>query len=191
VNGPQLLAELAIAIAGAASALILKRAWNDRSASRVWLILGGWMIISAALVAGSPVLGAARGVFIAASLISVAALAFVVSGVQVRPARVALDRASIALEPSDRSSRAWRGVLRFLLAGPIGGVAAMGVGVAWTVWLPSDPQTRIVSGGLLVPAVWGGLMAWTLSDDRIIRATAVLLGVALVTFSTAVMRGFG
>jgi hypothetical protein len=30
-----------------------------------------------------------------------------------------------------------------------------------------------------------------LSDDRIIRATAVLAGVAVVTFSFAAIRGFG
>jgi hypothetical protein len=103
---------------------------------------------------------------------------------------VALDKASIALEPSDRPSRTWRGVLRFLLAGPIGGVAAMGVGVMFTVYLPSDPQTRIVSSGLIIPVVWGALMAWTLSDDKIIRATAVLVGVAVITFAAAYLRGF-
>src|SRR5690606_36056376 len=152
---------------------LLKRACGQRQASRVWTILAGWVAIAAALAAGAPSLGAARAPFIAISLISLAGLAIVAAGIQVKPARAAGDRASIALEPSDRPSRAWRGALRFLLAGPIGGVAAMGVGVAWTVYLPADPQTRIVSGGLVVPVVWGALMAWTLSDDRIIRATAV------------------
>jgi hypothetical protein len=77
-----------------------------------------------------------------------------------------------------------------LLAGPIGGIAAIGVAVAWTVWLPADPQTRIVTGGLLAPVLWGAGMAWTLSDDRILRATAVLVGVTIVTFSAAAIRGF-
>jgi hypothetical protein len=190
VNGPQLLAILAIVIAGVISAALLRSAWNDRSASRVWMILGGWAVIAVALVAGSPFLGAARGLFIAASMIPVAALAFIATGMQVRQQRVALDKASIALEPSDRPSRAWRGVLRFLLAGPIGGLAAVGVGVMWTVYLPGDPQTRIVTSGLIIPVAWGALMAWTLSDDRIIRATAVLVGVAVFTFTAAYLRGF-
>ncbi len=191
MNGSQLLVALALTIAGIVSALFLKQAWNERRASRAWLIAAGWIIIAIALAAGAPVLGGARAPFIAMSLVSVAGLALVATGIQVRPARTASDKASIALEPSDRPSRAWRGALRFLLAGPIGGVAAMGVGVAWTVYLPADPQTRIVSGGLIVPVVWGALMAWTLSDDKIIRATAVLLGVAAVTFAAAAIRGFG
>lgn len=190
MSGTQLFVALGLAFAGVASAWLLRAAWKERSAARVWMILGGWAIIVAALFAGSPWLGTARGIFIAASVIPVAALAFIATGIQVRPARAALDKASIALEPSDRPSRAWRGVLRFLLAGPIGGLAAMGVGVMFTVFLPSDPQTRIVSSGLIIPVVWGALMAWTLSDDKIIRATAVLLGVAIITFTAAYLRGF-
>lgn len=191
LNGPQLLVALALTAAGVLAAFLLRRAWNDRSASRAWLIVAGWAVLAIALVAGSPALGTARGIFIASTVISVAALAFIATGIQVRPARAASDKSSIALEPSDRPSRAWRGVLRFLLAGPIGGIAAMGVGIVWSVYLPSDPQTRIVSSGLIIPVVWGALMAWTLSDDKIIRATAVLVGVAIVTFSAAAIRGFG
>lgn len=190
VSGPQLIVTLGLAVAGVIAAFLLRNAWNDRNASRVWLIAGGWAILAVALLAGSPVLGTARGIFIALAVIPVAALALIATGIQVRPARAATDKASIALEPSDRPSRAWRGVLRFLLAGPIGGLAAIGVGVMWTVFLPSDPQTRIVSSGLIIPVVWGALMAWTLSDDKIIRATAVLVGVALVTFTAAYLRGF-
>lgn len=191
LDGPQLLVTLALTAAGAVAAFLLRKAWNERSASRAWLIVGGWAILAGALIAGSPALGTARGIFIAATVFSVGALALVATGIQFRPSRVVADKSSIALEPSDRPSRAWRGVLRFLLAGPIGGIAAMGVGVMWTVYLPSDPQTRIVSSGLIIPVVWGALMAWTLSDDKIIRATAVLVGVAVVTLSAAAIRGFG
>jgi hypothetical protein len=186
----QVLVSLGITAAAACAALILKRAWNERAASRVVLICIGWAVLFALLLAGAPVLGIAKSIFVAASAISVAALTVVASGIEIRPARAVVDKSSIALEPSDRPSRVWRGVLRFLLAGPIGGIAAMGVGVMWTVWLPSDPQTRIVTGGLMVPVLWGALMAWTLSDDKIIRATAVLLGVAIITFSAAAVRGF-
>lgn len=191
MNGPQLLVALALTAAGGLAAFLLRRAWNDRSASRAWFIVAGWAILAIALVAGSPALGTARGIFIASTVISVAALAFIATGIQVRPARAAADKSSIALEPSDRPSRAWRGILRFMLAGPIGGVAAMGVGIMCTVYMPGDPQTRIVSSGLIIPVIWGALMAWTLSDDKIIRATAVLVGVAIVTFSAAAIRGFG
>lgn len=190
MNGPQTLISIGLVFAAVIAAMILKRAWASRAASRPVLILSGWAILAVVVAAGIPALGAARGIFIGLTAACFAALAFVATGMEIRPARAALDKASIALEPSDRPSRIWRGVLRFLLAGPIGGLAAVGVGVMWTVWLPADPQTRIVTGGLIAPVVWGGLMAWTLSDDRIIRATAVLLGVAIVTFGAAFLRGF-
>lgn len=129
------------------------------------------------------------GPFIAWTLFSVGALCVVTTGVQVRVARSRAER-SLAPEPSDRPSRTWRGWLRALLAGPIGMVAAMGVAIAFAVWAPMAPQTRIIIGGLMVPVLWGGAMAWTLADDRILRATAVLIGVSVVTFTAAVLKGF-
>ncbi|MFT3722062.1 MAG: hypothetical protein QM773_00635 [Hyphomonadaceae bacterium] len=187
----QNLAALVLLLASIGAGLLLRRAWSQRNAQRVWFILGGWTVIAVATLAAAMQLGEARGVFIAAMLASVGVLGVAAASVQVRPARAASDKASLAPEPSDRPSRAWRGVLRFLLAGPIGGIAAMGVAVAWTVWLPFDDKTRIVTGGLVAPVLWGALMAWTLSDDKIIRATAVLLGVAIATFGIAALKGIG
>ena len=45
-------------------------------------------------------------------------------------------------------------------------------------------------GGLLAPLLWGAAMAWTLADDKILRATAVLVGVSLATFAAAMLKGF-
>lgn len=175
--------------AGLGAALMLRRAWRTRSAARPWLIAGAWPLVVAAIVATGPVLGPARGPFIALAILPLAVLALVASGVQVRNPKSRPPREA-ALEPSERASRAWRGWLRALLAGPIGGIAAMGVGLAWVVWTPGAPQTRMVIGGLLVPVLWGGAMAWTLADDKILRATAVLVGVAAVTFAASAIRGF-
>lgn len=33
-------------------------------------------------------------------------------------------------------------------------------------------------------------MAWTLADNRILRATAVLTGVAIISFTAAIVKGF-
>ncbi len=191
MTGAQTLAALVLLLASVAAGLLLKRAWSRRSAPHVWLIVSGWGVLALMLVAAAWPMGGPRGVFIASTLASVGVLAVAAWNIQVRPARASADRASLAPEPSDRPSKIWRGVLRFLLAGPIGGIAAMGVASMWTVWLPADAQTRIVTGGLVAPLLWGALMAWTLSDDRIIRATAVLLGVAAVTFSITAIKGFG
>lgn len=191
MTGAQLLTALILLAASVGAGLLLRRAWSQRRGSRAGLILGAWTVLAGLLVVAVVPMGGPRGVFIAATLISVGILGVAASSLQVRPARAAADKASLAPEPSDRQSRAWRGVLRFLLAGPIGGIAAMGVAVAWTVWLPADAKTRIVTGGLVAPLLWGALMAWTLSDDKIIRATAMLLGVAVVTFGIAAIKGFG
>lgn len=191
MTSEQNLAALVLLLASVAAGWLLRRAWSRRSAPHVWLVVGGWALLAVATVAAVGPMGGPRGVFIALTLASIGVLAVAAASIQVRPARAASDRASLAPEPSDRPSRAWRGVLRFLLAGPIGGIAAMGVAVMWTVWLPADAQTRIVTGGLVAPLLWGALMAWTLSDDKIIRATAVLVGVAAVTFAAAAIKGFG
>lgn len=178
----------AFLVAGLGAAWLLRRAWR-RDPARPWLIVGAWLLIAAAVGAAAPVLGAARGPAVALTLLPLAALGLIAARVQIRDARSRPPREA-ALEPSERPSKAWRGWLRALLAGPLGGIAAMGVALAWTVWAPGPPQTRMVVGGLLVPFLWGGAMAWTLSDDRILRATAVLAGVTVVTFTASILRGF-
>lgn len=167
----------------------LRRAWSDRTALRPWWIAGGWLVIAASMAVPAFVLGGAQGPFIASTLFSVAALCLVAGAIQFRTSRARGER-SLAPEPSDRPSRAWRGWLRAALAGPIGMVAAMGVAIAYVTLAPGAPQTRIVIGGLLIPVLWGAAMAWTLADDKILRATAVLVGVSLVTFAAAALKGF-
>jgi hypothetical protein len=191
VSGEAILTLVAtlVVVAAVGAALLLRGAWKDRTATRPWRIVGGWLLIAAVLVLPGFALGPARGPFIALALVSVAALAVVIQGVQIRQARGRGDK-SLAPEPSDRPSKVWRGWLRWLLAGPIGFVAAMGVAICYAVWMPGAAQTRLVIGGLMVPVLWGGAMAWTLADDKILRATAVLVGVSLVTFTASILRGF-
>ncbi|WEK38487.1 MAG: hypothetical protein P0Y50_07950 [Candidatus Brevundimonas colombiensis] len=177
-------------LAGAlCAAQLLRRAWNDRTASRPGWIIAGWSAVAVATLFSALVLGGARGPFIAWTLVSVAALAIVARGVQVRAARERAER-GLAPEPSDRVSKAWRGWLRALLAGPLGMIAAMGMAIAFVAFCPGAAQTRLILGGLMVPVLWGGAMAWTLADDKILRATAVLIGVAVATFTAAVLKGF-
>lgn len=183
------LATIPLLAGGIGAGWLLKRAWGERTTRRPWWIVAGWAAVVAVTVAPAFILGAARGPFIAWTLISVAVLFVVAQGVQVRVARQRADK-SLAPEPSDRASKAWRGWLRAVLAGPLGMIAAMGVAIAFAAFCPGAAQTRLVIGGLLVPVLWGGAMAWTLADDKILRATAVLVGVSVVTFTAAVLRGF-
>lgn len=176
-------------LGAAGAAWMLRRSWGDRTITRPRWIVAGWVGIAALIGAAGPLLGPGRGPFIAVMAVSTGALAIVAGGVQLRAARARGDR-SLAPEPSERPSRAWRGWLRALLAGPLGMIAAMGVAICYAVWVPGAPQTRLLIGGLLVPLLWGGAMAWTLADDRILRATAVLTGVTVVTFAASVLKGF-
>lgn len=148
-------------------------------------------MIAATLAVPLVAIDGTRGFFIALTLVSVGALALVANGAQRRPLRAArLGRESLAPEPADRPSTAWQRTLRWLLAGPIGMVAAIALGIAWSTWMPGEPQTRLVIGGMLVPFLWGGAMAWTLADDRILRATLVLVGAAIAGFALAILKGF-
>jgi hypothetical protein len=186
-------AELAISAGVLLAALIagfaLRGAWRMRGPSRVWLIAGGWALMLAICVLAGSTLGSGRGTFAALAFIPVAVLGLVASGVEFRQARAGGSK-SLAPEPSERGAKAWRGWLRVLLAGPIGGLAAMGAGIAISAWLPTDDRTRIVTGGLVVLAMWASAMAWTLADDKILRATAVLVSFAVLTFGAAALKGF-
>lgn len=186
---PALWPALLIAVAAGAGAWLLRRSWQGKD-QQTALVAAGWLLLAAATLLPAWLLGPARGPFIALALVSTAALVVVAQNYTVRQARVRAARESLAPEPSDRATTKWRETLRWLLAGPIGMIAAMGVGIAWAAFVPGEQQTRLVIGGLIVPVAWGACMAWTLADNRILRATAVLVGVAIVSFSAAILKGF-
>lgn len=186
---PALLPALLVAVAAGAGAWLLRRSWQGKGQNTA-LVVAGWLLILAAIVLPAWVLGPARGPFIALALVSTAALGVVAANYSVRQAKARTVRESLAPEPSDRATTKGRETLRWLLAGPIGMIAAMGVGIAYAALVPGEQQTRLVVGGLIVPVAWGACMAWTLADNRIIRATAVLTGVALVSFTAAIVKGF-
>ncbi|PXA99923.1 hypothetical protein DMC47_00855 [Nostoc sp. 3335mG] len=174
----------------AAGAWMLRRAWSRKADNASWRWAGLCLLWLTILLAAW-MLGKGRGTFTAVTLIGIAALGVVASGYTIRPAKA--DRAAregLAPEPAERAPSAWRTTLRWSLAGPIGMVAAMGLGISYAVWASGEAQTRLLIGGLIVPLAWGGAMAWTLADSRILRATAVLVGTAIVGFGAAMLRGF-
>lgn len=188
------LACLLLTASGALGAWLLRQAWRAKEDGALPWRLGGWAVIAAALIWPAFVLGPAPGPFIAVTMVSVGALGMVAQGATVRKAKTARRAGSgsdsLAPEPLDRPTTRWRSILRWLLAGPIGMIAAMAVGICYAVWVPGEAQTRLLIGGLIVPLVWGGAMAWTLADNRILRATAVLVGTTLAGFGLAILKGF-
>lgn len=182
---------LALTLAGTAGgafgAALLRRAWADRSREHRALIAAGWAMLFATSLFGAWWAGAVKGMAIALVAVSAGALGVVARGRVRRAARPSRD--SLAPEPLEGPSRAGRGVLKFLLAGPLGMTAAMGLAFCYATWAPGDPRTRIILGGLLVPLGWAVAMTWTLADQRLLRSLAVLVGTTVAGFALAAMRG--
>ncbi|WP_404710208.1 hypothetical protein [Sphingomonas sp. MMS24-J13] len=174
-------------LAGAGGGALLRRAWADRD-RRTDLRLAGWALPTAALLLSAVLAGPVRGIAVALVLLPIGALAVVASGMTRRAVRAAR-QAQLAPEPLDGVSRAWRGWLKALLAGPLGMFAAMGVAFCYASWAPGAVQTRLLIAALLVPGLWGLAMTWTLADQRILRATAVLGGTIVGGFGLAFLRG--
>jgi hypothetical protein len=163
---------------------LLSVSWRRRRDTKVHLLLGGWGLITAGFVAFSHGWGAEVGIAFATLAFSCVAYAIVAGGAEFRRGR---DRAprEAALEPEDRPTNWRRGIANSLLAIALAGIASIGVGVAIAVATPIAVYDRIMLGGILVPILWGGGMAWTLSDARLLRATIVLITVSLVSYAIA------
>lgn len=191
MTGAALPGAMAVILGGAvAGAWMLRRAWSLKAGKAPWR-LAGLSLLSLSIIWPAWLLGEARGPFIAVTLVALAALGVVASGYTLRLAKASrAAREGLAPEPAERAPSAWRTALRWSLAGPAGMVAAMALGISYAVWAPGATQTRLLIGGLIVPVAWGGAMAWTLADGRILRATAVLVGTAFVGFGAAMLRGF-
>ncbi len=186
-----LVAPLALA-GGGLVAVLLRRAQRGQRAA---MALAGWGLTALVLVVSAFVSGPVKGVASALPFLMAAALGVVWTGRVRREGANGRSR-SLAPEPLESPSQSrwrvwWRGFLRFVLAGPLGMVAAMAVAFCLAVYLPGDPRTRIVIGGLAMPILWGLAMTWTLADGRLLRALAVLAGASAAGFFLAFLGGAG
>jgi hypothetical protein len=180
-----LLASAPILIGSAAATLLLRRSWRDRERDRPELIAAGWALAAAVIAGCMLAIGLMTGLAEAVAIGSVGAIAVVCEGATRKAPRRQRDRASLAPEPLEGPSRAWRGVLKALLCGPLGMTAAMGIAFAYAVWAPGAVQTRLLIAALLVPGLWGLAMTWTLADQRLVRALFVLVGASAAGFGLA------
>jgi hypothetical protein len=188
MNGFLLAAPPLIAV-GAASAWMLRRAWLDRDGTHRGLVAGGWGLLLFAILVSCRTLGPVVGFASALAMAPIGVGGVILAGAQRKAVRPVRDRASLAPEPLEGPSRAWRGWLKALLAGPLGMTAAMGLSFSYAVWAPGAVQTRLLIAALLVPGLWGLAMTWTLADQRLLRATAVLVGASVLGFGLAFLGG--
>jgi hypothetical protein len=167
-----------------AGAMILRKSWRERTGAKPMLRFGGWSLITAGFAVFCRTLGGEVGTAYALIALSIAALLVVAAGIEVRSSKRRGAR-DIALEPEDRPTNWPRAIAKSLLAIVLSGIAAIGLGVAFAVAMPLEATDRIVIGGLLVPALWGGGMAWTLCDAKLVRATILLIIVSAVGYGIA------
>lgn len=163
---------------------LLSASWRKRSGAKAHLLLGGWLLVGAGLFVFGRVWGAEVGTTHGLLAFSLIAYAVVAAGAELRRAQPRTPREP-ALEPEERPTSWRRGTAKSLLAIVLAGIAAIGLGVAFAVAMPMAPHDRIVIGGLLVPVLWGGGMAWTLSDAKLLRAAIVLTSVSAVGYGIA------
>jgi len=151
------LALAGLALVGAV--LALRSAWMNRSA-RGWRLAAGGVLFAAATALAAEEAGWERGVALACVVLSVPALAAVAANAGWRPRRRA-ERAD-----GDEPSTAGGLWLRWVLAGPGGGLAAAALAGALAGWLPAPPALRTVLAVLALPLVWAFFAGWGLGTGR-------------------------
>lgn len=179
---------LPLALAGglllAAGVVLLRRRWLQKRSGGLALLIGGWLAVLSGFYVFARAWGAEMGTTYALGAMSTAAYALIGLTYERRVSKQRGPRES-AFDPEDRPTNWRRGIAKSLLAIVLSGIAAIGVGVALAIYLPLPPADRAVIGGLLVPILWGGGMAWTLCDPRLVRATIILLSVSALGYGIA------
>jgi hypothetical protein len=144
-----------------AGVVIAYRGWRDRSRAAMVLAALLWATSMAAWVRG---FGAEIGIALALETAALIAFVFILTRIERRTVREAKDRVAEPLLPAP--GHRLRGVVRAATAGPIGLVAALGIGVAFALTAPLVEQTRLILAGLIVPSLWAGAIVWTLASTR-------------------------
>lgn len=168
----------------AAGIVVLRRRWLARGDGTPVLLIVGWLAVLAGFVVFGEAWGAELGTTYALGALSLVAYAVIGFTLERRNGRRRPVREK-AYDPEERPTNWRRGIGKAVLAIVLAGVASIGVGVAIAVALPLPPPDRAVIGGLLVPVLWGGGMAWTLCDPRLVRATLILLAVSALGYGIA------
>lgn len=179
-----ILPTLAGGLVMTAGVVMLRQRWLARRQGAAGHLIGGWIAVLAAVVLLAHVWGAEMGTTYALGALSLTAYAVIAATYERRTAKTREAREA-PYDPEERPTNWRRGVAKSLLAIVLAGIASIGIGVAIAVAMPLPPQDRAVIGGLLVPILWGGGMAWTLCDPRLVRATLILLGASAAGFAVA------
>ncbi len=164
------LGALALSLGGI---LLIWSAWRERRwGLRAWGAIGLWIGSAALWIAR---FGVEIGIPLALETAALAGFAFILSRMERREARAPRERAVPPL-PASRYRRL-RGAAKFLIAGPIGMFAAMGIAFVVATGAPLAEQTRLILAGLIVPSLWAVFIGWTVADRRLGVPAAILLAI--------------
>lgn len=179
---------VAFGVAGAVLLIVgilsLRRSWLGRRQRNLPYLFAGWLAIAVGIGAFCRAWGAEVGTAYALLALSLIAFLAIALGLEDRSHRRVKVREA-APEPEERAGNWRRATVKALLSIVLAGVAAIGIGVAFAVSMPMEAHDRIVIGGLLVPVLWGGGMAWTLADAKLLRATVLLLLISALSYGIA------
>jgi hypothetical protein len=163
---------------------VLRLAWRH-PVVRPWL-WAGWMLLAAGLFGWGMVAGADMALALGFLAPSLAGYALLAASARVRRGRTKKPpRAEVELPAANGPP--WRAWLRFLFAGPLAALAAVGVGTAVALRTPWDEADRLVAGGMLLPALWSLGMIWATSDARLARIGLGLAAVSAAGFALAAL----
>lgn len=165
--------------------VLIWSAWRERRAGpRLWAALLLWTGSTALWIAH---FGGEIGIPLALETVALVGFAFILSRMERRTARAPRERDAPPL-PASRHQRL-RGAARFLIAGPIGMFAAMGIAFVVAMGAPLAEQTRLILGGLIVPSLWAAFIGWTIADRRLLRPFLTLLVIGLAGFGFTMLPG--
>lgn len=177
------------AFAGTAGAVLLLAglallvvAWRRRKQSRGLLIAGGWGLMLLSMWPWVVFGGPDRGVAIAISVLTLAAFAIVMrNGAAVKRVRAVADD-EVVTGYSDVGQIDWgrRGWV-VLLAGPIAFASALQLSLVVFMSHGLAEADRVTFAGVLMPLAWGALTTWALSDPNLMRKSAGIIGIGVVS----------
>lgn len=168
----------------AAGVVMLRKRWLARGTEARAFLFGGWIAILLGFVSFTYAWGAELGTTYAFGALSLVAYALIIATLERRNSKRREPREP-SVDPEERPTNWRRGIAKSLLAIVLAGIASIGVGVALAIYLPLPPGDRAVIGGLLIPILWGGGMAWTLCDPRLVRATLILTAISAFGYGIA------
>lgn len=174
-----------VAVALLLTALAVAAAWMGWRTERRAALAGAIASALGATLLWCRCFGTEIGIPLAIETGSLAALAFILGRIEIRPHRAPRAR-EIEAEPA--STRRWLlGTARAIVAGPLGLAAAMGIGIAFAVTTPLDEQTRLILAGLIVPSLWAAFLVWSLATQRLARTAGGLAAIGTAGFALAMM----